>query len=139
MAKRKSGEEGGGTAVAEKRKPGRPKKNAPPAHEGNGHAATAEASDGDEPKRGRKAKQQDLIPDAFDRIQEIQDASELLDAKRTRRIKLLGEEVAAETQLAEIMLKHGRDVYKYDRKTVIRKHSEKDKVTIKTDDEESKD
>lgn len=107
-----------------------------PKQESNG------ASNGDEqggtavaepPKRGRKQK--DLIPDAFERIKEIEDASDVLDTKRTKRIKLLGEEVEAETQLAEIMLKHGRDVYKYDRKTVIRKHTEKDKVTIKTDDE----
>lgn len=102
--------DGGGTAVAEK------------------------------PKRGRR-KQQDLIPDAFERIAEIEDASEELHDIRTKRIKLTAKETEAEQQLAEIMHKHGRDVYKYEienvKKTAIRKHSEKDKVTIKTDDEES--
>jgi hypothetical protein len=95
----------------------------------------------EKPKRGRRAKQQDLIPDAFERIAEIEDASEELHNIRTKRIKLTGQESDAEQQLAEIMQKHKRDVYKYEinnvKKTAIRKHSEKDKVTIKTDDEES--
>jgi hypothetical protein len=106
-----SEEAGGGTAVAEK------------------------------PKRGRRAKQQDLIPDAFERIPAIEDASEDLHDVRTKRIKMTAKETEAEDRLAEIMQKHKRDVYKYEinnvKKTAIRKHSEKDKVTIKTDDEES--
>jgi hypothetical protein len=126
----------GGVAVAE-----RPKRGRKPAAESNGDShAESDGEDSDaEEKPRRRRRQQDLIPDAFERIPEIEAASEDLDRTRTKRIKLLGQEVEQEKQLAEIMQKHGRDVYKYDQKTVIRKHSEKDKVTIKTDDEEAED
>ena len=106
MAKRKSSQEAngdGGTAVAE-----------PPK------------------KRGRPAKQPMLNDDpAFQRIKELEDLADALDAARSQRQALLADETELQTKLAAAMRKHNCETYKAQAGMLVLEHEEKDKVKIK--------